>query len=410
MNRIFDIAFKDILQTVRDRMALLFMLVLPLVFTVFMGFAFSNTGSSTNNLTQFKVGFASKDPYGVLTQSFERMLRATGMNVELVLEDQIDAAKTRVQSGKLDGLVILPVGFSQQMLSAGKILDVEIMLDESDLKGQQVGQFIRSSYFRTMNIAQVSRMAAEIGSSLKPFSSEAERRAALDAGVEKTTAVWVSPPLSVSFQKTTEQQLAEGSKPNPYSQTSPGMLVQFVIAGLIGPSMVMMLERKNGALQRLLTTTLGRSQIIAGHLLAMFLLVFVQQMLLILFGQFVLGLNYLRQPLAALLLAVAISLWVAAMGLFVGVIARNEDQVILFSLIFMFLFTALGGAWFPLEASGPAFSTIGHLTPAAWAMDGYQNIILRGLGLSSALLPAAVIFGYAMLFFGLAAWRFGKTK
>ncbi|HZU87414.1 MAG TPA: ABC transporter permease [Anaerolineaceae bacterium] len=409
MNRIFDIALKDIRQTVRDRMSLLFLLILPLVFTLFMGFAFSSTGSTQDNLARFKVGYASLDPYGALTVPFLDMLKATGLEVELVVDDQIETARTRVQSGDLDALVILPSGFSKQLLEAGNLMTVEIVVDESDLDGQQVAQFIRSAHFRTLNIAQVSRLGVETSRLLKPFSSESERRAALDSGAQQAAAAWASPPLSVFFRKTASQQAAEGAKPNPYSQTSPGMLVQFVIAGVIGPGMVLMLERKNGALQRLLTTTLRRSEIIAGHLLAMFLIVLIQQLLLILFGQFVLGLNYLRQPLATLLIAVAVSLWVACMGLFIGVMARTEDQVILFALIFMFLFTALGGAWFPLEVSGAAFSTIGHLTPAAWAMDGYQNIILRGLDFSSALLPAAVLIGYAGLFFVLAVWRFRKA-
>jgi hypothetical protein len=39
-------------------------------------------------------------------------------------------------------------------------------------------------------------------------------------------------------------------------------------------------------------------------------------------------------------------------------------------------------------------------------MDGFQNIILRGLGFGSVLLPAAVLLGCAGLFFGLAVWRF----
>jgi ABC-2 type transport system permease protein len=66
----------------------------------------------------------------------------------------------------------------------------------------------------------------------------------------------------------------------------------------------------------------------------------------------------------------------------------------------------LGGAWFPLEGAGKAFATIGHLTPAAWAMDGFQNILIRGLGLASAWRPAAVLLAYAAVFFALAVWRF----
>jgi hypothetical protein len=39
-------------------------------------------------------------------------------------------------------------------------------------------------------------------------------------------------------------------------------------------------------------------------------------------------------------------------------------------------------------------------------MDGFQNIIVRGLGLASVVLPAMVLLGFAGLFFGLAIWRF----
>jgi hypothetical protein len=43
-------------------------------------------------------------------------------------------------------------------------------------------------------------------------------------------------------------------------------------------------------------------------------------------------------------------------------------------------------------------------------MDGFQNVAARGLGLSSVLLPAAALVGYAALFFLLAAWRFWASE
>jgi ABC-2 type transport system permease protein len=96
------------------------------------------------------------------------------------------------------------------------------------------------------------------------------------------------------------------------------------------------------------------------------------------------------------------------MGLLIGVLAKADDQVILFSLIAMFLFSALGGTWFPLEASGGAFAAIGKALPSAWAMNGYQNILIRGLGLDSAWMPVLILLAYALGFFGLAVWRFRK--
>jgi ABC-2 type transport system permease protein len=71
----------------------------------------------------------------------------------------------------------------------------------------------------------------------------------------------------------------------------------------------------------------------------------------------------------------------------------------------MFLLGGLGGAMMPLEATSSTFQAIGHVSPVAWAMDGFKNIILRGLGVESALLPAGMLLGYALLFLTLAAWR-----
>ena len=39
-------------------------------------------------------------------------------------------------------------------------------------------------------------------------------------------------------------------------------------------------------------------------------------------------------------------------------------------------------------------------------MQDLQNIVVRGLGLGSVLLPAGVLLAYTAAFFGLAVWRF----
>jgi ABC-2 type transport system permease protein len=75
-----------------------------------------------------------------------------------------------------------------------------------------------------------------------------------------------------------------------------------------------------------------------------------------------------------------------------------------------FFFSALGGAWFPLESSGQGFTAIGYLTPASWAMNGFQNILVRGLDAAAVLLPVGILLLYALGFFGLALWKFKKNS
>jgi ABC-type multidrug transport system permease subunit len=132
--------------------------------------------------------------------------------------------------------------------------------------------------------------------------------------------------------------------------------------------------------------------------------------MLVTFGQLVLKVDYLREPFGILLLAASMGLWVASLGLLIGVVAKEEQQVILYSMVAMFLFSALGGAWFPLETSGGAFAAIGKIMPSAYAMNGFQNILIRGLGLGSVWTAVGVLSAYALFFFVLAVWRFGKME
>ena len=173
---------------------------------------------------------------------------------------------------------------------------------------------------------------------------------------------------------------------------------------------ILVQERKTRTLQRMITTSMKAWQIVAGHLLAMFVVGFAQEALLVIFGQLALGVNYASEPLAVLLVSAALGLWIASMGLLIGVLVKDDSQVVLFSLMAMFIFSALGGTWFPLEASGGAFAALGRVMPSAWAMTGFQNILIRGLGLSSAWIPVLILLAYALGFFFLAVWRFSKSE
>jgi ABC-2 type transport system permease protein len=194
------------------------------------------------------------------------------------------------------------------------------------------------------------------------------------------------------------------------AHTSPGMMLQFAIAGLLTCAQILVSERKSRSLQRLLTTNTARVHILFGHFLAIFVLILTQFLLLLSFGQFALHLNYLNAPDATMLMAFCAALAISALGLLIGVVAQSEEQAIIISLVLMFALSGIGGAMVPLEITGKAFQAFGHISPIAWAMDGFKNILLRGLGLQAVLLPCAALTGFGILFFTLATWRFSTAE
>jgi len=403
--RTFDLALKDLSQVLREKQSLLFFVLMPIVFTFFMGFAYR--GAVQPEDPRLALGWADADPEGALSQQLYAALEDSAA-VRLVEVDPA-GAEAAVQDGDVAGVLVIPADFSGQAL-AGKAVQLTLIADALSATGQSLNQVLRAPVVEVMSAVQIARLNVETLEAQQPFADEAARAAERSTALDAAAQAWAEDRQEGSWIRV-EKAVAAGpeSAPlggNPYNQTSPGMLVQFAIFGLVSSAQILVLERKSRTLQRMITTALKPWQIIAGHLLAMFALGFLQTALLIVFGQLVLDVNYLREPVGTLLIAVALSLWVSSMGLLIGVFAKEDQQVVLFSLIAMFLFTGLGGAWFPLEGAGKAFSTIGHLTPTAWAMDGFQNILVRRLGLASAWRPTAILLGYAAVFFVLAVWRF----
>ncbi len=304
-----------------------------------------------------------------------------------------------VAEGDLAAAVIIPSGYSKAIL-ADKSARLIVIADTSTIRLDNH----RSGTLETCQPA--GRRGPHGHHHGRCWTGE---RIPFKYGFEQTLEAWDDPPIAIV--ETTSSAVTDADEGvEALSHTAPGMMLQFAIAGLLTCATVIVNERKSRTLQRMLTTNTRRIQILLGHYLAIFLLIFIQFTILIAFGQFILKVNYLRVPDATFLVAFSAALCIAALGLLIGVLARSEEQAVTFSLIPMFVFSGLGGAWVPLELTGETFAAIGHISPVAWAMDGFKNIIIRGFGLESVLVPAAALAGYAALFFILAVWRLSAAE
>ncbi|MCL7454156.1 MAG: ABC transporter permease [Anaerolineae bacterium] len=405
--RATSLALKDLLQIARDWKSALFLVVMPILFTFFFGLVLQPDSQAEAD-ARLPVGIVGREAGGQLGAHLERLLAASEVIRPVPLsEAEADEAEALVDGGELAAAIAVPEGFSQAVLS-GQSPRFTVIADPMTTTGQAASQGIETVISRLLGAVQTARISADEFAAAQGFETEGARQAYLMRGLDQAVAAWEEPPLTVrQEQAVVSGEPGESEVPGGFAQSSPGMIVQFAIFGLITSAMILVLERQAGALKRILTTPTSRAAVIGGHVLAMFLVVFAQVLLLVLVGQLLFGVDYMRAPLATLLMATILAFWAASLGLFIGSISKSQEQVITLSLIAMFLFAALGGAWFPLEVAGEAFATVGHIMPTAWAMDGFQNIVVRGLGLASVLLPAGILLAYGLVFFGLAVWQFG---
>lgn len=391
MMRIIDIAAKDLLQYMRERNTFLFFLIMPVLLTLLMGYAFGGFGGSDAD-PRLPVGFLDEDRTW-LSREFQSLL-ITSEVVRLEEGGTRPDLEARVADENLAAAIIIPPGYSHAIMR-GKSAKLILIADTTTPVGSTVESEALTMLIRLESAVRTALIMEQVAADRSPF----------DYTFEQSLSAWQQPPISVQ-DSTSSKIKKKDNGPISTANTSPGMMLQFAIAGLSVSAQVIVNERKTRCLQRLLTTATARLHILLGHYLAIFALIFSQFLLLIAFGQVILKLDYLAEPVATLLVALAAALCIAALGLLIGTLAKTEEQAIIFSIVPMFILAGLGGAWVPLEVTSPAFQAVGHFSPVAWAMDGFKSIVSRGLGLASVLLPAGVLVGYALLFFGLAAWRF----
>jgi linearmycin/streptolysin S transport system permease protein len=397
MNRILDITFKDLMQLSRDFKTFMFLLIMPILFTFLFGFAFGGFGGGDAD-SRLPVGYLSQDDHWVTDSLHDLLGKSEVIRLdESVFRSETDLDKL-VADGDLAAAIIVPAGYGRAILK-GKPARLTVITDTSTSAWTTVEAELLSLVSRLDDAVRTATVIEQAGVEGIPF----------DYAFEKSLSAWDKPPIaikettSLALQKTSNKGMA-------LAHTAPGMMLQFAIAGLLTAAQVIVTERKSRTLQRLLTTATRRVHIVIGHYLAILFLILMQFLILIMFAQLALNVNYLRVPVATFLVAFSAGLCISALGLLIGILAKSEEQAIIFSLVPMFVFAGLGGAWVPLEVTGPTFQAIGHVSPIAWGMDGFENIVARGLGFGSVLLPVVALIGYAIFFFVLAVWRFRKVE
>ena len=397
MTRIIDIAFKDILQLTRDFKTFMFLILMPILFTFMFGFAFGGFSDNQND-SRLPVGYLDQDDSWISEILYDQLANSDVIRLDENPNRTYPDLERLVADGDLAAVIIVPYRYGATF-SKGKNARLIVIADTNTTAWTTIEAEILATLSRLDSALRTATIMEEINAERMPF----------DYAFEQSLEAWDEPPISVV--ETTSSAIADVSDGvESLAHTSPGMMLQFAIAGLLTAAQVIVTERKSRTLQRILTTAARRFHILLGHYLAIFTLIFTQFTLLIAFGQFILKVNYLRDPAATFLVALSAALCISAMGLLIGVLARSEEQAITFSLIPMFVLSGLGGAWVPLEVTGETFAMIGHVSPVAWAMDGFKNISIRGLGFESVLLPVAALAGYAVIFFALAVWRLNTAE
>jgi len=206
-----------------------------------------------------------------------------------------------------------------------------------------------------------------------------------------------------------EVSVGGGKTINSFDQQVPGFSVTFLLLGLLlGVSLGLLDERDWGTFDRIRATPMAPRNVLLGKLAARFIVGMAQMILLFAVGYFVFGVSLGPQPWALLLPISGIVFAGTAFGLIVAGIARTRDAVLPLGAIVIMSMAAIGGCWWPIDLEPRWMRTIALALPTTWAMESFNDLMIRLRGVDAALKPTAVLVAYGLVYLALGLWLFRR--
>jgi ABC-2 type transport system permease protein len=168
-------------------------------------------------------------------------------------------------------------------------------------------------------------------------------------------------------------------------------------------SVAMLRERTTGTLERLLTTPLGRGDLLFGYALAFGLVAVVQTSVASAVALGPLGLNVAASPVLIGLLAVLDAVLGMALGLFLSAFARSEFQAVQFLPAFVLPQLLLCGLFAPRDSMATVLRWLSDAFPLTYAVDGMQRLSADGSVTGEVARDLVVVAGASLLALALGA-------
>lgn len=380
---------------VRNRSSFIWLLLVPIVFTTIVGAAFGGFGSS-GPAPRVPVAFVDLD-HGTASSVFEQALRAEPtLNVQTPSEE---VGKQQLKDQKIPVLIIIPAGFGTAV-EAGTRVDVEVVRSAGQSSGYFLEQLVSNAASRVSTLAYAASVTTDQLTRWVTLDPADRLMAWRTAFASARTTLTETPTVTTDYSVLARTQ-PQAQLPDSPTQSSTGFGAMFVMAGVLGTATALVSERLRNTLARVMTTSTSVLAFLGGKLMAMMVVGIAQFALFILWGRFVLGVDWGRNPFAVAAMVVLYVFAATGLGLMVGSLCRTMAQANVIATFVTYGTSMIAGSWWPIEVAPPFMQLLARAFPQYWAINGLNKIVVRGLAFA-AIAPNLLVLAAAGIAFLLA--------
>jgi ABC-2 type transport system permease protein len=410
------LTLKDLFLLWRNKLALFWVIVFPLIFGLFYG---ALIAGDVGQPAKMSIAFVDEDESAAskaLAQelSLHASVRLVPTQAEGQPHDR-DSAIQIVRRGDLTGYLLIHPGFGESLRLFGQNgAKIELGVDPS--RRAEAG-FLQGIMLEATSsiLAKQFTDPEEIRKWLKAARKEIEQARELPEAQTKTLLDCFAlldrfVPKLLAAQIPSEGGPLGALKLNvvpvtfdrysAFEITFPCSILWAVLGCMMTFTMSIVVEQKQGTLLRLRVAPLGKRHILGGKGMACFLSCVGTASILLLVGVTCLGIRVTSWPYMLASIA-AMAVCFSGLMMLLSVLGRTEQAVAGSAMAFVLVMATLGGGLVPLVAMPDWMLTMSHACPAKWGTLALEGAMWRGFDLAEMLLPCGILLVVGVLSFGL---------
>ena len=365
------IFYKEVRHMRRDRMAVLFALIMPVLQMIILG------GAIDTNIRQIKTVVFDASGSSMFTENggssvsrafLDRLRNSDTFHIYKYVHSDAELNEEMV-SGRASVGVKVPVDFDRDLLK-GNPAQIMVMVDGSD--------------------SSVASPAVNVAGSI-----------GLDESLRRLMPQGAPVPIDVRPKMMF----------NPASRSAnfflPGLMsVLLILVTVMLTAFSLVREKERGTIEQLLVTPVRPLGLMMGKIMPYFVVGAIEFLVIMAFMRWVFMVPMHGNLLVLLLLTTAYLFVNLAIGMLISCKANSQAEALQFCMMVMLPSIFLSGFMFPRETMPVFFYVVSHFIPATYMMEICRGVIIRGAGLMQLWFNGVILFAMGVALLLAAAKRF----
>lgn len=413
----------------RDRASLALTFVLPIAFFTIFAMVFSGAHDTIPRVHLIVVDQDRSDASRNLMHGIERegSLQVSThpdakQNGNTPAPYDAASAEAAVKAGEAPVALIIPAGWGAHPVAFGSDAEqgpkIQLLNDQSDsIAPQIVAGLLQKAAMTSMPASMASEGLKYTEQYIGGFTPEQRKRwnanmAELDQ-IQKQRA---EDPVSASTTPSqtgasgfggmiavdTRPVVGEHKNKSLISFYAAAIGVMFLLFTATGSAGSLLDEADSGTLDRVLSSRVTMTTLLAGKLTFNTLLAFIQLSAMFLWGWSVFHLDFFTHIPGFIVMGLSTAFAVAAFGILLASLCQTRAQLGAVSTLLILLMSSVGGSMFPRYMMPVAMQKAGLFTINAWAIDGFTKVFWRDLPLTALWPQVSVLLGVGIVLFVVA--------